>query len=270
MNTAWHRIAQAAAVILCIGLAACEPQRGGGNGTPGLLRIAGDAPLGALPADLVNAFEAQDRNTTVIYQPMDRAQILAGIHSGEIDAAFVMYPPDDRTIFQTAVGYETLAVVTAADLGINDLSQDALRAIFSGKTASWAEIGGPNLAAEPVLPFDNTSDRAAFEGLIMQHAPISLSALVAGSLAQRVGVIQGKQGRIGVLAGTGIPEGFKAITIGGAAMPTAERARSDYPLIAAIAFIASVEPQGDARQLLDWTIGKDGQRIVANDALPLN
>lgn len=258
-------------MLVCIAQIACEPlHRPGSGGTPGVLRVAGDTPLGELPQSLLNAFEAQSRSITVIYEQLDRTQVLEGIQSGQVDAAFLIYPPEDRSVFQTAVGYQAIGVVAAPDLGVTNLSQDDLRAVFAGKKSNWKEVGGPDLPIETVLPFEHTSDRLAFEGIIMQHEPISLSSLMAGSQTQTASILAAGKGRIGLWAGGAMPGGLHALTIDGTAMPTGARGQSAYPLIAEIAFVASAEPQGDAKQLLDWVLSADGQRIVAGDALPVN
>jgi len=261
----------ACAALVCAALIGCQlAHEPGTGGTPGVLRIAGDTPLGDLPQSLLNAFEAQSRGTLVTYQQLDRAQVLAAIQAGQIDGAFMLYPPDDRSVFQTAVGYQALAAAASPDLGITNLSQDDLRAIFAGKKSNWNEVGGPDLPIVTVVPFDRTSDRMAFEAIIMQHEPVSLSTVIAGNQAQRAAILMGGKGRVGILPGSAMPDGLQALTIDGVAMPSTNHEPSAYPLTVEIGFVAAAEPQGDAKQLLDWVLSPDGQELVADYALPLN
>lgn len=250
---------------------ACAPNAAGNSaGQPGILRIEGDSALGDLPQSLVNAYEAQTRAGAVTYQPVGRAQLLADIHSGAVDVAFLLHPPDDHSIFTTAVGYQPLVIITTDDLNVHNLSEGDVRAVISGRKANWADVGGPDLPIGTVLPFASTSERVALDALAMQNEPVSLSALLAANSSQTALLVNGSPGRVGIVSGNFIPQGLKALTINGAAVPYADQPRNTYPFITTIAFTAAAEPQGETKAFLDWVLSQDGQRIVSDYALPVN
>jgi phosphate transport system substrate-binding protein len=256
-------------VFVCLIAAACQAGNSGAVESTEFI-VIGDTALGGLPQAVLNAYESHGNTHDIDYQELDRTQLLGAIQSGTADAAFILYPPDDRSIFSTAVGYQPLAIVTSTDIAVSNLTEGDIRAIFSGRKANWADVGGSDLPIGPVLPFKSVSERAAFEALIMRSERISLSSLMAGGPSQLVILVRAAPGRIGLISGNVIPEGLKALAIDGESVPTNAVTRSSYPLVATVAFIAPAEPGGEAKALLDWILSEDGQKIVADYALQVN
>lgn len=270
MRFAHRALAFLLAAAVCVALASCLAPREVGSSADSVLRVEADAALGDLPAALVNAYEAQSHVGSISFARTERSRILTDLKAGTIDVALILYPDEDRSVFSTAVGFDAISVVVGADLKVDGLSSGDARAIFAGHKANWADVGGPDLQIQVVVPFASKSERAAFEGLLMQHQPIGASALLGGQAAQVATLVRVQAGRVGLVAGNTIPDGLKGLMIDGAGAPGPTAPRNTYPLIATIALAAPAEPQGDAKVFLDWILSADGQKIVGNYALRVN
>jgi phosphate transport system substrate-binding protein len=93
------------------------------------------------------------------------------VQDGNADIAGVAWEPAEETLARgieaTLIGTDTIAVVVNEKNPITRLSLGQLRGIFTGKTANWKELGGPDLAIVPLAVGRESATRAVFRALAM-------------------------------------------------------------------------------------------------------
>lgn len=110
----------------------------------------------------------------------------------------------------------TMAAVVNADLGIDDLTQEQLIAIFTGDITNWSEVGGPDLSIMLVTRPSSSGTRAIFSEYGLNGAQESSSSALetddSGTLLETV--IQ-NTGAIGYVAISYLTDDVVALAIDG-------------------------------------------------------
>ncbi|MDR0489158.1 MAG: substrate-binding domain-containing protein [Propionibacteriaceae bacterium] len=185
----------------------------------------------------------------------------------------------------TPIGREAFVFLVGKDNPITEVSQDQLRAIYSGKTSQWRTLGwnegGQIIAFQRPEGSGSQTGLAAFIG---RQIPIQVpqplpdpSLLGENSLVQQVSVEwQGVQPALGYsyryFATTmySNPD-TKLLGVDGV-MPTTETIHNGtYPFVGDFYAVTVGEPTGTTKELVDWILSPQGQRLIEDTGyVPIN
>lgn len=162
------------------------------------------------------------------------------------------------------------AVVVIVNPGnpVENLALDDLKRIYLGKIRSWAELGGPNRAIEPVFP-DPKSDLAEFfVQQVMNGELVQTRVAVVDDDSMAVAEVRARPGGIGFVSLAWAEHGAKTLRISSLTglpywKPDLEAVyQGDYPLTRALSFYVRADGPRVAHGLITYVTSSDGQRIV--------
>lgn len=173
----------------------------------------------------------------------------------------------------TTIGFDAVALVVSKDVwegGVRHLSRAQARAIYEGTIKRWSEVGGPD---RRIVFFNKEPGRgtwsmfAAWAYGKAEDAPLVAHPEV-GSNQETRSKVAGTRGAISQLSASWADgETVFALAIerqdGEVVAPTLETiAAGRYPLRRPLLLITRGAPAGDARTLVDFLLGVDGQALV--------
>lgn len=180
----------------------------------------------------------------------------------------------------TVVALDGISVVVNPQNPVNDLTLDQLAAIYSGKITNWHEVGGVD-APIVVLSRDSNSgthvffkehviqakDKNAEYGPDVQFLPTSQS--IHDEVVRNPNAI-GFFG-LGYVSEKVKVLGIRKDASSEPVIPTLESIRNgSYPISRPLFVTTRGEPEGLIKDYLDWILGPEGQRIVAElDFVPI-
>lgn len=173
------------------------------------------------------------------------------------------------------VAKEGFVFVVNADNPVDSLTQEQLRAIYSGKITNWSELGGSDL---PITPYQRNTDSGSQNYMIefmadtpLMDAPTELRPSSMGQLMDVVAVNDHSAGAIGYsvyayaadMYGNG--NEIKFIAVDGVAPDKAAFASGAYPLTGTnyAVFRADEPKNGPVCTLVSWLQSYDGQLACA-------
>ncbi len=169
-------------------------------------------------------------------------------------------PPSAWT--ETEIARQPISVIVHPDNPIKSLSLDDLGAIYTGRTTSWAQLGGP---AQPIMVLSRepgSSARAHVDlATIGVDSKLTGNALLLPSDEAMVASVQRRAEAIGYVTGAVAPEGTKIISIDGMA-PSAAASGRPYPLWQPIYLVTPYAPSHSLAALVSYIRGNLGQRLV--------
>ena len=178
--------------------------------------------------------------------------------------------PGLRTL---AVGRDAVACAVSSEIysaGVRTLSRDQIRDIYLGKIKNWKEVGGPDREIVVIDKERHRGTRHVFMKYLFgdENARTPGARLVTGSNNEEQSKIAASDSAIGMLSlawlnddvvGIGIREGEEVIE------PTQESVRGNrFPISRDLNLIISGEPQGEIKEFVDFLMGPEGQKIVAD------
>ena len=178
------------------------------------------------------------------------------------------------TLDLTPVAKDGFVFIVNRENPVDSLTVEQVRGIYSGKITNWKQVGGPDARIAAYQRNKNSGSQTAMETLVMRgqklmKAPATKIYSGMMGIIDAVAEYQNKQPAIGYTYAYYIhnlyrSDKIKLLKIDGVAPTNAAFRDGTYPFTTAYyAAIRASEPQGSpARQLRDWLLTDDGQRLV--------
>ena len=163
----------------------------------------------------------------------------------------------------TIVAYDGIAVIVNANNPVKGLTRKQVEQIFTGESTDWSAVGGSGGKISIYTRNTSSGTYSDFKELAMKKRDYAGgSQKMAGNeqIASEVGKNPNGVGYVG-LAYDKAP-GVKAVPIDGI-LPSVQTVQAKtYPYARPTFYYTNGEPNGLAKQFLDFTISSAGQKIV--------
>lgn len=237
------------------------------------LRYEGSSTLAsaALPA-LAEAFKAKTRVDVFIAQDGGSSDAVPAVASQVADLGGLSrsLSEDERRqkTYSQIVGYDAIAVLAHASNPIWALSREQVEAVFTGRITNWRELGGRDAEIELVLEPHGHATVEVFQRVALRGAPFGPHVRL-GSKSDALDYVTAHRSAV-TFAPLGLSRyELHPIAVDGIA-PTHENVVSGaYALSRSLVLVAEELPAGSLRELFDFVLSDEGQRIVARWHAPV-
>lgn len=184
--------------------------------------------------------------------------------------------------YEIKVALDGLAVVVNPDNPVNKLTIEELAQIFTGKLATWKDVGGENKSIVILSREVNSGTHVYFkEHVLRKNDPNSQeefapSALMLASSQAIADEVRGNHAAIGYYGMGYISGKQKPIAVGRDEKseyiaPTIENVlKGKYPISRPLFLYTNGEPKGLVKKFIDFCLSKEGQEIVLKtDFVPI-
>lgn len=237
-------------ILLILALAACASPPAT-TLPPPPDRIAVAPSLEALVTGWVSAYAEEHGTPGFDLEALPEAAGLEAAQAGEV-SLFLSVSDPPAGWFAAPAAAEAIAVIVHPSNSVHSYSLHDLAALFTGRTASWEDLGGPQIAVQPVIPFAGDGLRVRFEAMVQEGSPSSPSALLAPSPSAVINLVSEDSGAIGYVPLSQIKDTVRAVAVDGVIPSHESVASSRYPLGLTVIATAPSEPSGAVRDWLAW------------------
>jgi phosphate transport system substrate-binding protein len=206
---------------------------------------------------------------------------IAALGDGRAEVAMISRPveDDDRTKYPKVrfhpvpIGMDAVAIIVSRDVwegGVKSLSRAQAQQIYEGKVKNWKEVGGPD---RRIVFYNKEPGRGTWEVFAKwlygdpKKAP-SVSFPEVGANEETRTKVSTTRGAMSQLSSSWADnKQVFALGIRGedgrVIVPTpANIANGTYPLIRQLSVVTDGEPKGEAKVLIDFLLGLEGQNLV--------
>lgn len=233
--------------------------------SPESLRLVYSESMAPLFHALTPAY--QQYNPAVEVLLLERAAALAGqaLVRGDVDVAVLTRLPvaaSESAYWSAPFAREGLAVVVNPQNGLPGLTREQLRDLFQGRVEDWASWEG--LPGLPVIVSreEGAGEYAYFQEQVMGDFPVTLTALLAPSSEAMLKMVGEKELAVGYLSTARLDGRVRPLALDGVPPSREMLASGAYPLTRELYLVMNGEPDGAARDFVQWVLGAEGQRIV--------
>lgn len=162
------------------------------------------------------------------------------------------------------IAKDAIAMVVHPSNPVKELTLQQLQDIYLGKITNWKQVGGPN--KDIVLNSRDTSSGTyeVFHEKVMNKQNENDKALrVQSNSAMKTGVAQ-SEGAIGYLGLGYVDNTVKAVAVNGIVPEAKTALDGTYPIARGLYLYTNGEPKENVKKLIDYFLGPDGQKIVAD------
>ena len=236
----------------------------------GTIVITGSTSVEKILNEMKDEFEAQNPDVTIEYTGSGSSAGITDTKAGtnNIGASSRELKDEEKEdALKTEVfAYDGIAViVNPANEAVEDISEEHLADIYSGKITNWKDLGGNDADIFVVSREESSGTRSAFEELIgLEDAGgLTGNAAVSEGNGPVQAAVAGNENAIGYVSFSFIDDTVKPLTVGGVEA-TAENAKSgSYPLSRPFLFCYYEDKVTDAgKAFLAFALSEDGQAAV--------
>ncbi len=243
-----------------------------GLGTPGTysciqgsITASGSTALQPLVSDVAKKYEAKCSGASITVNLGGSGTGLANAENGSSDIGnsdiFAKAGQEDLVDHQVAVVVFNI-IVNSKVTGVTNLTTAQLKAIYSGQTKNWKELGGADLPIVVVSRPTSSGTRATFQKYVLGTVetitgPSNLTTDSTGTVVKNV---QQTAGAVGYAAsGAAKKSGLTVLKIDGAD-PTADNVKSNtYKFWNIEHMYTKGKPKDLAQALIDYMTSADGK-----------
>ncbi len=165
------------------------------------------------------------------------------------------------------IARDAIAVIVHPDNPVDNLSLAQVRGIFSGEIRNWRQVGGADRRIVVITREEGSGTRGAFEELVMDEEPITLSALRQDSNGAVRVVVAGDRYAIGYISLGLVNHQVKAVRLDGVEASVESVRDGSYGLSRPFLFLWKGELSASARAFIDYVLSPEGQSILAKEGL---
>jgi phosphate transport system substrate-binding protein len=173
-------------------------------------------------------------------------------------------------LWSTEITKDGLAIIVNPGNPVSDLTPEQILGIYAGDITNWSQLGGRDARIHIITREEGSGTRSAFEEMVMDSRRITPRAIVQDSNGAVRMLVADDPHSIGFISLGLVDVGerpVKALRIDGIA-PTRENVlNGSYTMFRSFLFVALSEPEGYAKQFIDYVRSPEGQRVLAEEGL---
>ncbi|MDH4139819.1 MAG: phosphate ABC transporter substrate-binding protein [Coriobacteriia bacterium] len=263
---AFRRLAVVVVVLAALVMSGCA----GSSAVSDELVVTGSTTI--LPIAEIAAEEFADQNPSarVLVSGVGSSAGIESVSRGSSDigtSSRDLKPQEEELgLYDTAIAVDAIAVVVNPDNPVDALTSDEVRSVFAGEVSNWSEVGGPDWEIGLVNRDEASGTREAFYRIVMGGVSFDRSAAVLPGTGQVRSVVANAESAIGYVSLGFVTSEVKVIRVDGV-MPTPETVRNGrYPLQRKLHFFTVGEPEGLAKEYVDFVLSEAVQEGIVRDA----
>jgi len=187
--------------------------------------------------------------------------------SAEIGMSSRWLREEEKGLEAIVIAWDAIAIIVHPSNPLFDLTLNQVREIFAGRTENWASLGGSDRPITVVTREEGSGTRGAFEELVMGGERITPAALRQDSNGAVRVMVAGDPGAIGYISLGIVDERVKALSIEGVFSSQETVSGEAYGLVRPFLFLVRGEPQGLAKEFIDYVLSPSGQEILEEEGL---
>ena len=232
------------------------------------LTLIGDDSMQWLGNALANVYSQQHPNVTISVQSANADTALSSVTeiSGTIGMISRVVKPNElngeRAI---VVARDGIAVIVNRENPINAIMTSQIAQVFSGEISTWPT--GPNAGKliTVVSREDGSGTRDAFEAMAIapRGERVTRTAVVMPGEAAVVDYVARHPDAIGYCSMSSVTDAVQAMTVDDVPLTPQNVESQKYPFVRTLAFIVPLMPGPTMQDFINFTLGSEGQRIIA-------
>jgi len=167
------------------------------------------------------------------------------------------------------IAKDGIAIIVHPDNPITSLTLEQIRGIYNGTYTNWKEVGGPDKEIVVINRDSASGTREFFWKHVMQKDDFVATALEKNSNGAVKQTVSQTPNAIGYVGLGYVDNSVKAVKIKKDGMeiePTVENVlNGEYPISRSLYMIANGEPEGIAKDFIDFVLSEEGQKIVEEE-----
>jgi len=248
---------------------------GCGPGTEQTITIAGSTSVQPFAERLAELYMAKHPEVEINVQGGGSSAGIRAVQSATCQMGMSsrnLTATEAQGLQQFPIAYDGIALVVHRTNPVHNLTLEQARALFAGRIRYWDELGGTHTRITVVIREEGSGTRASFEEMVMKIDSVRTETFAADALVQDSNgavreIVASDPAAIGYISLGLLDERCHLLRLNGITPSDSTVRNGTYPLARRFLFLTKCEPQGLAKQFLDYVLGPEGQKALAEEGL---
>lgn len=234
------------------------------------LVLTGSSTLAPLVSEIARRFESQHPGVRIDVQTGGSSRGIHDVRKGIVAIGMVSraLKPDEADLHAFVIAQDGVGIIVHADNPVRALSREQIADIYSGRITRWSGVGGTNTRITVVNKAEGRSTLELFLGYLQLRNSEIKPHVIIGDNAQGIKTVLGNPQAIGYVS-IGAAE-FEArrgarirlLFLDGVEASVENVRQGIFPIARPLNLITSGEPQGLARQFIEFASSPQVQDLV--------
>ena len=225
--------------------------------------ITGSSTVAPLMAELGKAYEKKHKDVRIDVQAGGSSRGVADTRQGVADIGMISraLKESENDLVGHAIANDAICIIAHASNPVNELTEQQIIDIYTGKIKKWSEAGGPDA---DVVVVNKAEGRSTLE-LFLKHFKLESgdvdAEIIIGDNEQGIKTIAGNPHAIGyVSVGTAeydIGQGVKIKII-----KSRDASGNETAINRVLNLVTKEEPKGVVKDVIDFAQSKDAHELI--------
>lgn len=242
-----------------------------------MISLAGSTSVEALAKKLAAEYTKKNTNVKIAVQGIGSSAGIKAVTDGICDigtSSRELKEEEKKDLKQYEICLDGIAVVVNPNNNVNQLTKEQIIEIYTGKIRNWKDVGGIDKEITVICREDGSGTRTAFDELLkleetkdsQKISLLSKECKYVNSQDEVKANIENNEDAIGYVSIGAIDNTIMALKIDGIEATTDNVRSKDYTLVRPFLFLTKGEPNEDIKSFIDFVLGDDGQKIIADNS----
>ncbi len=237
------------------------------------LQLAGSTSVQPHAELLAKAFQANNSGVQVFVQGGGSSAGVTAVGEGtaEIGMSSANLSTSQKTKYPdlkaVPIAVDGIAIIVSPQNGVNNLTMNQTRDIFTGNINNWNQVGGSDAKINVVNREEGSGTRDGIQKIVLKGGNFSTGGITQSSTGAVRSYVAGDPNAIGYISYAEVDNSVKALNINGVPPTYDTIANGTYSIQRNFLFVTKGDPTGNAKAFIDYTQSLGGQAILKADKL---
>ena len=259
-----------AGTLLVGSLVGCSNGGGSGEADASKITISGSTSVGPTMEVLAEDYQAANEGVTIEVQQVGSSAGITNTIDGTSQIGMSSRDLKDEEksegLEEYQIAIDGIAVITNTANGVEDLTIDQVKDIYTGKITNWKEVGGNDAQIVVVSREDGSGTRDGFQDIVgFESEELTGDAQISDGSGNIKTTVQGNENAIGYISFGFLDDSINSVKIDGVE-PKEENVYNDsYPISRPFLLVTKGEAADDAKAFIDYILSDDGQATIEEE-----
>lgn len=248
----------------------CESKENNGSDNTSknvTISISGSTSMGKLMEKEAESYKGKNENVSIEIQQIGSSAGIKNVISGvsEIGMASRELKDEEKSqVKETTIAYDGIALITNPKNGVENLTMEDIKNIYTGQITNWKELGGKDSPIVVVSREDGSGTRDAFGEIVgFKGEELIKEATISDGNGAVKTTVAGNENAIGYISFEHIDETVKALKVEGVEATPDKVLDKSYKLSRPF-LVVSKEGKltEEGQKFIDYILSEEGQKIV--------
>lgn len=258
-------------VISIIALAGILFVNGGSNSGSTTIDVFGSTSVQPVAEKLAETYQSKHQNVKLNVQDGRSSVGMKSAQNGTADIGTVFKELKDdekKGLTEFTLGQDGIVIAVNTANGVNDLSKEQLKDIYSGKITNWKEVGDSNAPIHLITREEGSGTLYAFKSIVLgKNTKMKSDAVFQSSTEAVKQSVKQDPDAIGFVSYAHMGDDVKSLSIGGISPEYKTIADGSYELQRSFILLVKRTLNGDVKEFIDWIMSAEGTKILEEEKI---